>query len=125
MSINKSASTVTSSALLGLLPPLRLAEVTAKGPTSSKSLSANGWAGTLTPTLPVPAVTASGSQGLAFTTMVRGPGQKALARASAASSNSPTSRCLPKGVCTGKGLSLGLLLASYIFSANSSLDAMP
>src|SRR3990170_4626643 len=67
----------TSSAVTGGFSPdgFALVEVIGK-PRALENLLALGQPGSLTPIVPVPAVTEAGSESAAFSTIVRGPGQK-------------------------------------------------
>ena len=75
------SSCMTEAASVGEIRPKRLALGAARGsPTMARSCCATGWAGYRSATVSRPAVTSSGTFGPRWSTIVRGPGQKAEAR---------------------------------------------
>mmetsp|Transcript_28355 Transcript_28355/g.90347 ORF Transcript_28355/g.90347 Transcript_28355/m.90347 type:complete len:308 (+) Transcript_28355:141-1064(+) len=123
-------SATTCSARVGETWPKRLALGAATGrPAAAMSRRASGWAGTRTPTKPVPAVTLDGMQGAALAIRVRGPGQKAPASASNTSRSSPwmstSSRARAvSSTCTIRGSVSGRPLASKMDNTAASSSAL-
>eukprot|EP00968_Pinguiococcus_pyrenoidosus_P000264 scaffold13_cov241-Pinguiococcus_pyrenoidosus.AAC.37 len=114
-------SSHTCSAVVGLTCPKRFADGAAKGIRAlSSNCRATGCRGLRTPTQSVPAVTSGGTAAAAFAMMVRGPGQKALAKAEmtstacgAKSSRSYKARASSScNTCTMSGSLRGRFLAS-------------
>mmetsp|Transcript_1963 Transcript_1963/g.5485 ORF Transcript_1963/g.5485 Transcript_1963/m.5485 type:complete len:204 (-) Transcript_1963:142-753(-) len=123
-------SSSTCCAVVGDTWPKRLADGAATGTLAlAKSSHATAWSGQRTPTKPVPALTARGSEGAARATMVRGPGQKAVARCStAAREASSSAKRSPhwrgEGTWTMRGSVRGRPFTRKMSSTASSLNAL-